>query len=220
MRLVQVEVGDGADAWRRAGFAVDADGCFEVGGVHVCCTGDGEGVRAWTLGVDEPADRPAEVDGLSTRWERDLGAVPPRRDEGHGNGAVLLDHLVVGSPNRDRTVAAFDEALGLAPRRTTQHELYGRRMVQTFFVLRPTVVEVISRPADVGPDERPDGGDGPATFWGLAFTVEDLDRTCALLGDAISEPRDAVQPGRRIASLRHADLGVSVPTAFLTPRSG
>jgi hypothetical protein len=29
--------------------------------------------------------------------------------------------------------------------------------------------------------------------------------------------KDAVQPGRRIATLRHRDVGMSVATAFMTP---
>jgi hypothetical protein len=48
------------------------------------------------------------------------------------------------------------------------------------------------------------------------FVVEDLDRLGGELGERLGEPRDAVQPGRRIASLR-TEAGVSPPLAFLTP---
>jgi hypothetical protein len=67
----------------------------------------------------------------------------------------------------------------------------------------------------VGPDEA--NGDGPAAFFGLAVTVADLDATVAHLGDAISRPKEAVQSGRWIATLRHRDLGLSVATAFMSP---
>lgn len=218
LRLVEVVLGDEPDAWRRAGFAVDGDGCFLVGGVQFCCTGDGDGIKRWALQVADPAARPSSVDGLATSWTSDgpdpvaIAAGQPGR---HANGAELLDHLVVGSPRRDRTVTAFADELGLDVRRTTEHVLAGRPMVQTFFVLAPTIVEVVSRPVGDG-----DGGDGPSRFWGLAFTVADLDATRSLLGPVLSRPKDAVQPGRRIASLRHAELGISVALAFLTPRPG
>lgn len=217
MRLVEVVLGDDADAWRRAGFAVDADGCFTVGGVLFCCTGDGRGITRWALASDQPTAGTADVDGLPTSWTSAGAEADPTPEVAgrHANGAELLDHVVVTSPHRERTVAAFAEHLGLEPRRRAEHEVAGRRMVQTFFVLRPTVVEVVSAPP--GDD---DGGDAPSSFWGLAFTVTDLDATSSLLGGAASRPRAAVQPGRRIASLRHAEVGVSVPVAFLTPRPG
>ena len=57
--------------------------------------------------------------------------------------------------------------------------------------------------------ERSGGADGPAFFWGLAFKVADLDATVAAIGDgALQRPAPAVQPGRRIATLRRsAGLG-------------
>src|SRR5918995_81939 len=82
---------------------------------------------------------------------------------------------------------------------------------QRFFRLGEVILEL------VGPTTPT--GDGPARFWGLAHEVADLDATAALLGDALTAPRDAVQAGRRIASLRRT-AGVAVPTAFLTPDVG
>jgi hypothetical protein len=43
-----------------------------------------------------------------------------------------------------------------------------------------------------------------------------LERTVAFLGDRVGEIRDAVQPGRRIATLRRS-AGLSVPVALMTP---
>jgi hypothetical protein len=39
----------------------------------------------------------------------------------------------------------------------------------------------------------------------------------AVLGPQVGEPHDAVQPGRRIASVRR-DAGLRAPLAFMTPR--
>jgi hypothetical protein len=147
------------------------------------------------------------VDGLATSTVAAIGS-PPRQS--HPNGVTSLDHLVIGSPNRDRTVAAIGDRLGLQPRRQTEHVLYGRAMVQTFFLLAPTLLEVISRPDDVG--------EGPATFWGLAFVTQDIHATVASFDGACSPAKDAVQPGRKIATLDHEALGLTVPVAFMTPR--
>jgi hypothetical protein len=45
--------------------------------------------------------------------------------------------------------------------------------------------------------------------------VADLDATAALLGDLLGAPKVAVQPGRRIATVR-ADAGLGVPVAFMS----
>ena len=62
--------------------------------------------------------------------------------------------------------------------------------------------------------------DGPAKFFGLAHTVRDIDATAALLSEHIGNVKDAVQPGRRITTLRHKPLGMSVATAFMSPEPG
>jgi hypothetical protein len=53
-------------------------------------------------------------------------------------------------------------------------------------------------------------------FWGLAMTVADIDACAALLGDRLGPVKDAVQPGRRIATLRHEACGLTVPIAFMS----
>jgi hypothetical protein len=62
------------------------------------------------------------------------------------------------------------------------------------------------------------GPDRPAFFWGLAFVAADLDATVATLGEErVSEVREAIQPGRRIATLRRG-AGLSLPVALMSPR--
>jgi hypothetical protein len=77
-----------------------------------------------------------------------------------------------------------------------------------FFWIGDPILEVVS-PATAT-------GDEPSSFWGIACAVADIDATAHALGDACSRPKDAVQPGRRIATLRHEPLGMSVPVAFMT----
>jgi hypothetical protein len=117
---------------------------------------------------------------------------------------------VVLSPDVDRTTDAFAGA-GLDLRRVRPIPGSDPPRVQVFFRAGEVIIEL------VGPERAT--GEGPATFYGLAFTVTDLDATAALLGDRLSAIRPAVQPGRRIATLRHRDLGLSVPVAFLSHRA-
>ena len=75
------------------------------------------------------------------------------------------------------------------------------------------ILEVVQAPPGTRIAEQPDG---PARLWGISFLVEDLDATAAFLGDRVGEPRDAVQPGRRIATLRR-EAGLGPAIAFMTP---
>jgi hypothetical protein len=118
-----------------------------------------------------------------------------------------LDHLVVFSPDHARTVAAF-EAAGLSLRRTRQSDNDGRAMVQAFFLLGPVILELI------GPSSP--SGSGPARFFGLAFTVADLDATASFFGPRLHGAKDAVQPGRRITTLDRG-AGTTVAMAFMSP---
>jgi hypothetical protein len=122
----------------------------------------------------------------------------------------VLDHVVVVTPRLDRSTAAF-EARGLDVRRVRPTDQYGAPFRQVFFRGGETVVEMI------GPDEPPADDERPAHFYGLAFTVSDLDAAATFLGDGLGRVKDAVQPGRRIATLRHEQYDISVPIALMTP---
>jgi hypothetical protein len=84
---------------------------------------------------------------------------------------------------------------------------------QAFFRLGAEILELIQEPEDVV--ARAGGPDHPARFWGLALTVRDIDRAAALMGPHVGEVRAAVQPGRRIATLRRS-AGLAVPVALMS----
>jgi hypothetical protein len=63
--------------------------------------------------------------------------------------------------------------------------------------------------------ERAGGGHRPAFFWGLALRVADLERTVEGLGERAGSIRSAVQPGRRIATLRRS-AGLGIPVALMS----
>jgi hypothetical protein len=57
-----------------------------------------------------------------------------------------------------------------------------------------------------------------ASFWGFVLNVADIDAAFERLGpDVLSPPKQAVQPGRRIASFRSA-AGLGAPIALMTVR--
>jgi hypothetical protein len=202
--VVGIEIADEPDAWRAAGFAVDGDHA-QVGGItlHLVGRADGKRVRSWTWhGL--PGDGP--LDGLVTH----AGETPAAGPGAHPNGATLLDHVVVVTPRLDRSIGAF-EARGLTVRRVRHTDQYGPAFRQIFFRGGETIIEMI------GPDEEPADDERPAHFYGLAFTVADLDAAARELGDGLGRIKDAVQPGRRIATLRHAQYDISVPIALMSP---
>jgi hypothetical protein len=51
----------------------------------------------------------------------------------------------------------------------------------------------------------------------VTLVSDDLDATAAVLGERLGAVRDAVQPGRRIATVRR-EAGLGTPLAFMTPR--
>jgi hypothetical protein len=202
----ELTVADAPEAWRACGFAVDGEGCV-VGETRIRLDADaaGKGLTGWSLRGIEAAD----LDGLPTaRSDRP----PPDRSPAHPNGVAGLDHVVAISSDLDRTVAAL-RAAGLDLRRVREEPTPAGAPRQAFFRLGGVILEVVQAPEEA--IERT-GGDRPAFFWGLAFIAPDLDATVSSLGDRVSEIRDAVQPGRRIATLRRS-AGLAVPIALMTP---
>jgi catechol 2,3-dioxygenase-like lactoylglutathione lyase family enzyme len=206
--LDELTVADTPDAWRACGFEVDGDVCV-VGDVRIRLAGDdaGRGLTGWSLREVEATD----LDGLATaRSDRPPPAEPPP----HPSGVTALDHVVAITPDLDRTIAAL-EAAGLELRRIREEPTPAGAPRQAFFRLGGPILEVVQEPPEA--IERAGGSsERPAFFWGLAFVAPDLDATVASLGDRAGEARDAVQPGRRIATLRRS-AGLALPVALLTP---
>ena len=208
--LDELTVADAPAAWSACGFRVDGDTCV-VGCTRIRLVGDGEerrGLTEWSLRDVAISD----LDGLQTsRSERP----PPHAAPPHPNGVTALDHVVAISSNLDRTVAALEDA-GLDLRRIREQPTPAGAPRQAFFRLGEVVLEVVQEPEEATARA---GGDRPAFFWGLAFLAPDLDDALATLGDRVGAARPAVQPGRRIATLkRSAGLGLPVALMTLPPR--
>jgi hypothetical protein len=203
--LDELTIADTPAAWRECGFQLDGNGCV-VGDTRIRLEeGDsGKGLTGWSLRDIETT----ELDGLPTaRSDRP----PPGERPAHPNGVTALDHVVAITPDLDRTVAALQGA-GVDLRRIREEPTPAGAPRQAFLRLGAVILEVVQEPADA--IERA-GGDRPAFFWGLAFVAPDLEGTVASLGDRAGEVRAAVQPGRRIATLRRS-AGLAVPVALIT----
>jgi hypothetical protein len=121
--LVGLDVAGDADAWRTAGFAVDADGACRLGHVRMQ-TGVGEsGISSWAFG--------------------DAAAVVPAM---HPNGAILLDHLVVFTDDPDRTILTYAQ-LGLEVRRVRE---LSNGTTQTFLRAGEVIIELVGPIAGEG----------------------------------------------------------------------
>lgn len=203
----ELTVADRPEAWSALGFAVEGDICV-AGDVRIRLAGEGagQGLSGWSL----RGAASAELDGLATTHS---DRPPPAEQPAHPNGVDGLDHVVAITPALERTVAALQGA-GLDLRRIREEPTPAGAPRQAFFRLGATILEVVQEPAEA--IERA-GGDHPAFFWGLAFSAPDLERTVVALGENVSEVREAVQPGRRIATLRRS-AGLALPVALITPR--
>ena len=199
-----LEVADPVEAWRCAGFSVDPDAVCRIGGVGIRLIGNGSGrgITGWSLrGLLD--DSIHDLDGIPTTNSLAVSTQPAD----HPNGVTAIDHVVLMSPDLDRTVRSL-AAIGVDPRRERDAELGGRRIRQIFFRFGGVIVEVVGSPETAS--------QGASTLWGITYVVADIDATAAFFGDRTAPIKDAVQPGRRITTLRHQEFGMTVRTAMIS----
>lgn len=209
--LATLDVADPPDVWRRLGFAVEPAGECRIGAVTIRLLGPaaGSGIVEW--GLRAASRLPSDVDGIPTTTIDP--ATDPAASGAHPNGATHLDHVVVTTANLGRTLAAL-EAIGLEVRRTREAGTPARPLRQAFLWAGDTLVEVAGPP-----EPRGDAGDG-ARIWGLMVVVPSLENPRPASTDSlVGSVHDAVQPGRRIVTVRR-EAGSSVPLAFMTPHIG
>jgi len=203
------------EVWRSLGLTVLDDGTIPLFGTSLRVVAPppeaigadhpDTGIVGWALsGI--PAQSSTEsaslvIDGLPTEI---VDAAAPVFAS-HELAASALDHVVVLTPDLERTSAAIAEVTGCELKRI--REVGSMRQGFHRIGRGGLIVELV---------ERPDIADGPAEFWGLVLIVDDLDQAYAQLGgDWVSAPKDAVQPGRQIATIR-GDVGLGLPVALMT----
>jgi hypothetical protein len=203
----QITLADAPESWGALGFTV-SDGRCQLGQVELLLAG--------TRDESPPASDPASgVLGWSLRdvTSVELDGLPTTRSESpphdpapaHPNGVLGIDHIVAISPAFERSVAAL-QAVGMDLRRIREEPTPAGAPRQAFFRLGREILEVA---------ERAGGTDRPARFWGLALLVADVERSAEAFAPHVSEVRAAVQPGRRIATVRRS-AGLAEPLALMS----
>lgn len=200
--LRRLLIADDPNSWERAGFSVE-NGATAIGGIAIrfvpqAQAGDRRGIIGWEMTEIEDGS----IDGIMSILTDTEPAAPIE----HPNRTSRIDHVVVMTPDLDRTVGSL-RAFGFSPRRT--RDVPGTDRRQVFLWAGETILEVVGSAASTG--------SAPASIWGLALTTDDLDAAVEALGDRLTEPKPAVQPGRRIATIKTKDLDITPALAMMTP---
>lgn len=198
--LRRLLVGDKPEAWIDAGFSV-TDNETSIGGIALrFAETTGPGIIGWEMTeIDD-----GSIDGILSIGT-DASPVAPTV---HPNGVSHLDHVVVMTPDMERTNTAM-RGFGFSVKRTREVPGTDPVKLQSFIWAGETILEV------VGPAEAT--GTGPASIWGLALTTDDMNKATSSIDPFISTPKPAVQPGRQIATINSKGLGMTTALALMTP---
>jgi hypothetical protein len=167
---------------------------------------------AWVDAGFSVTDAAIAVGGVSIEFVAGDGGIvdwtlgntaPDSSSPAHANGVTEIDHVVMLTPSLEGTIDELD-AQGIELRRIREGETGMGTHRQAFFRVGRPVLEVV----EAGECAR---------FWGVTFTTADIDATAALLGDKLGRVKDAVQPGRRIATIRR-EAGLGLPVALISPK--
>ena len=159
------------------------------------------GLHAWSISEIDAST--TQIDGITTSLATNAATPQVTPSSGFRPHVVGVDHVVINTPNLQRTSDALAQLTGAPLKRTRDA---GNGVTQGFHKLGSVVVELVTMPS------MPEG---PASLWGFVLNVQDLDGIAAHLGpDVLSPPKPAVQPGRRIATFRSA-AALGVPVALM-----
>ena len=191
-RLVQLTVGGTSHLWQRLGLRVDDSQTCRIGQVTLQLNdGVPPGHLQWAF---DP--QVSSIDGIIS-----ASRVPD--SEMVSSTFLHVDHVVVMTDSLERTSAAIEERTGLELRRTRDA---GKGVRQAFHRSGEVVIEVVQAPHVTAPQ-----------LWGFVLVAPRFDEVVSRLGESVlSVPKDAVQPGRRITTVRR-EVGLGVNVALISP---
>jgi hypothetical protein len=202
-RIGELVIGGSRANWALVGINFSHDGVFAIGeiGLRIDETLP-PGMHSWVLSNIDSTIR--SIDGISTT--ANVGTV--RSEQNDVQGFVLtplgIDHVVVNTPDLERTSHAVHEATGAELKRIRDA---GNGVRQGFHRLGDVIIEIVSAPSMPA---------GNASLWGFVLNVADVNDVAAYLGpDVLSPPKPAVQKNRLIATFRGA-VGLGVAVALMS----
>ena len=198
--IAELHVGDDPSAWERLGFCINENRSL-IGRTEVVFSDGPKGIHSWVL----RNSMPSQFGPIPTTFTENP---VPNPSIAHPNGSIGFHHVVLMVP-------AFDigkTALSNAGVQVEQGRPFGsteKAMLRSAPKMGDIELELI------GPESEDRSRHWQ--LWGLVIAVDDIDETADFLGDLIGQVKPAVQPSRRIATVKkEAELGVAV--AFLGPR--
>ena len=196
-RIAQLVVGGRPTAWSSIGLTF-VDGICSVGdiGIRLDVTLE-PGISSWML---SGCIGDGDIDGIPTTHGDPTQSAKP---DSTIMDVVGVDHVVVFTNDLERTSREVAQVTGEPVKRIREA---GDGVRQGFHRLGSVIVEIVEQKRV----ER--------TFlWGFVLIVNNLDEIVRHMGpDVLSPPRDAVQPGRRIAAFR-SGVGLGTAVALMTP---
>jgi hypothetical protein len=204
------------DIWRSIGLTVSADGLVPLFGTSLRIVAPTDADADADAGTDTDTDTDGQrgLVGWAFSGIPDVGDVAGFPTEvvdvsspvfaSHELGASQLDHLVIFTGSMDDVSEAIEARTGCERKRVRD---LGEMQQGFHRIGRGGLIVEIVQHAD---------RDRSTEMWGLVLIVDDLDAACALLGeDRISAPKEAVQPGRRIATIR-PEVGLGTAVALMS----
>lgn len=190
--LVQLAVGGPVEPWRRLGLHLDSENSCRIGQVNLLVdVHSPSGSLTWAF------DRPlAAINGIRSEIARRPSAFI-------SSDYSSVDHVVVMTDSLERTSSELFEIARLDQRRVRE---VGDGVRQAFHRSGEVIIEVVQTRSTVG-----------SSLWGFVLVADEFDDVVTKLGEAVlAAPKPAVQPGRRIATVRGA-VGLGVNVALMSP---
>jgi hypothetical protein len=202
-RIGELVIGGSRANWALVGINFSHEGVIAIGEIALRIDETlPPGMHSWSLSNIDSAM--VSIDGISTTRNVGIGRIEQSDARGFVLTSLGIDHVVVNTPDLERTSDALHQATGAELKRIRDA---GNGVRQGFHRLGDVIIEIVSAPSMPA---------SVASLWGFVLNVADVNEVAAYLGpDVLSPPKPAVQKNRLIATFRGA-VGLGVPVALMS----